>query len=531
MQALYKDQVKPHPTGGAFSFVHEARYNSRMATLRGELYAWRDNEAAKRGVETFRILTNQALDEIVRALPRTKDELTAIKGIKEAKYQQYGKAILAIVDRHMVPSGPERDTSVPENDARKAMTVSAYLDILNRELYRLHTRVRGEISSIKFQGSAVYIGLKDSDDGSTLAVFMWARDYALAGFDAEEGMDVTIEGRSEVYKPTGRLSFRAETIELAGEGALKKAYDAMKKKLTEDGIFAPERKRPLPEFPERIGVITSKQGAVIHDFLNNLGKFGFRIRFIDSRVEGAAAVKDLLRAIRHFSTEDIDVLVVIRGGGSLESLQAFNNESVVRAIAECGKPTIVAIGHDKDVPLAQLAADHAPSTPTAATGLLNRSWDDGRHTVRHFASDIVTRYGEELWQRKDAVATSESDLRDAFARICEMVRGVSRTFSSVMLYMQKMLTTHLEVLRNTTRVLTAFSERQLADATTGVNEHSRLLSLHNPMRQLQLGYSILTRGGKILRTKDQLPRGSTFEARLSDGTIEATSLGIGDINN
>ncbi|MEK7117998.1 MAG: exodeoxyribonuclease VII large subunit, partial [Patescibacteria group bacterium] len=311
--------------------------------LRQTLYTWRDNEAVKRGVEFFRILPNNTLDEIVRSLPRTKDELIAIKGIKDAKYREFGKIILAMVDEHMTATkvapkdrGIQGDTFPSQEvtlDTREtAYSVSTYLNIVNRELYRLHARVKGEVTSAKLQGSALYLGLKDADDESALSVFMWARDYALSGLELVEGMEVVVEGRSEIYKPSGRFNFRAETIELVGEGALKKAYDALKKKLDGEGLFAPEKKRPLTEYPEHVGLITSKQGAVIHDFLNNLGKFGFKVRFMDSRVEGAVAVKDILAAVVYFSTQPIDTLVIIRGGGSLESLQAFNNERVVRAI-------------------------------------------------------------------------------------------------------------------------------------------------------------------------------------------------------
>lgn len=500
------------------------------------LYGWRDQEAAKRGVELFRILPNQALDEIVRSLPRTKEELTAIKGIKEAKYREFGNVVLAMVDEHVSSQLPVASRQLPEKEAlelekntgnwpleteNSAFSVSAYLDIVNRELYRVHARVLGEVTSIKFQGSAVYIGLKDTEDASALSVFMWARDYALAGVEIAEGVAVAVSGRSEVYKPTGRLSFRAETIELVGEGALKKAYDALKKKLDSEGLFAPEKKRPLPEYPERIGLVTSKQGAVIHDFLNNLGKFGFNVRFTDARVEGAAAVKEILAAIKYFSAQDIDVLVLIRGGGSLESLQAFNNERVVRAIAEFPRPTVVAIGHDKDVPLAQLAADHAPSTPTAATVLLNQSWEEGFHTVRYFARDILGIYQEALWKTRDEVRSSEDGLRRMFAGIGERFSRLADDFRTTIVRLERALTQAAGVLARFEEFLTVRLANAIRETAALLSESSRILALYNPLRQLDLGYSILSKKGKIVRSTTELPSGTHFEARLADGTLGA----------
>lgn len=516
-----------------------------MANLRQSLYAWRDQEAAKRGVELFRVLPNNALNEIVRSLPRTKEELTAIKGIKEAKYREFGKVILAMVDetvvtssksqvasnKSQVTSSKSQEDSLETKDLQLATTgdlgletpysVSAYLDIVNRELYRLHARVVGEVTSIKFQGSAVYIGLKDAEDESALSVFMWARDYTLAGVEIAEGLTVAVEGRSEVYKPNGRLSFRAGTIELVGEGALKKAYDALKKKLDAEGVFAPEKKRALPEYPERIGLITSKQGAVIHDFLNNLGKFGFKVRFVDSRVEGTVAVKEILAAIQYFSKQEIDALVIIRGGGSLESLQAFNNERVIRAIAEFPKPVICAIGHDKDVPLAELAADHAPSTPTAATVLLNQSWEEGVHTVRLFTKDIVGLYQSEIWSKKDELRTLDTALRRGLLMITELFSAISRQFTSALLQVERMLTREAETLQNLTSGLFLAYGQYLKDAARELSEGLRLLQVYDPLQQLKLGYSILSQGGKILRGVAMLRVGEHFEARLADGTLEA----------
>ncbi|OGZ07429.1 MAG: exodeoxyribonuclease VII large subunit [Candidatus Lloydbacteria bacterium RIFCSPHIGHO2_02_FULL_50_13] len=521
-----------------------------MTNLRQILYAWRDQKAAKRGVELFRILPNNALDEIVRSLPRTKEELTAIKGIKDAKYREFGKTIFAMVDEHMSHQSSvtghqqsqatsyksQKDTrsdiknQSPMSDLvsvapeETAYSVSTYLDIVNRELYRLHARVVGEVTSIKFQGSAVYVGLKDAEDESALSVFMWARDYTLAGVEIAEGMAVAVEGRSEVYKPSGRLNFRAETIELVGEGALKKTYDALKKKLDGEGLFAPEKKRPMPEYPERIGLITSKQGAVIHDFLNNLGKFGFKVQFADSRVEGAVAVKEILAAINYFSKQEIDTLVIIRGGGSLESLQAFNNERVVRAIAVFPQPVICAIGHDKDVPLAQLAADHAPSTPTATTTLLNQSWEEGRHAVRSFMKDIVGLYQNEVWLKKDELRTLDDGLRNDFARITELFTTIFRQFDTTLFLVQKALTKEIETLRQRSAELVTAYGQHLKEVARGLSDMSRLLQFHNPLRQLRLGYSILSKAGKVVRSTKDLPVGTHFEARLFDGTIEAESV-------
>ena len=508
-----------------------------MANLRQVLYAWRDNEASKRGVDLFRILPNSAIDEIVKVLPRTKEELTSIKGIKDAKYNHFGKIILALVDEHM-PGGSaqsvtQRAVTKQEDGFVRAFpkqeetvfSVSSYLDIVNNALWRLSARVKGEVMSFKIQGSAIYMSIKDAKDESVMNVFMWLTDYEVAGIVMSEGLEVIVEGKSEIYKPTGRFSFRAQTLELVGEGALKAQYDALKKKLTLEGVFDLERKRALREFPERIGLITSKTGAVIHDFLNNLGKFFYKVRFANSRVEGASAVKDLLLALRYFAQlharEPLDVLVLIRGGGSLESLQAFNNELVVRALIEFPVPVICAIGHDKDVPLAQLVADFAPSTPTAGTALLNESWSRAGTEIKMAERTMVSAMNRRFLEIRAEAKDNEAFLMNYFSTIFTLFQKHALALKAYV----PLLGATLERMKKESEDAIRITGTRYKNALHKMDEILKRIALeleaHNPLRQLKLGYSILSQAGKVLRSVEGKQVGEHFEARLSDGTLGA----------
>ncbi len=507
-----------------------------MANLRQALYAWRDAEAAKRAVELFRILPGSALDEIVKVLPRTKEELTTIKGIKDAKFQAYGKTILALVEQY-APEGGHRVSPEPERapDAVSSVgaflsappevppySVSDYLDVVNRTLWRLSARVQGEVTSLKFQGSALYLAIKDAEDESTLQVFMWLSDYTLCGVEIREGMEVVVEGKSEVYKPTGRLSFRAQTIAPVGEGALRAAYEALRKRLETEGLFSLERKRSLPDFPERIGLVTSRDGAVIHDFLNNLGRFGFQISFVDSRVEGLLAVKDLLQAIDRLAREDLDVLVVVRGGGSLESLQAFNNEQVVRALAAFPTPVLCAIGHDKDVPLAQMAADHAPSTPTACTALLNAPWEEATGELRLLERDLRGNMDTLLSSAHVFISDTRVSLSDQLVSLRDLFREAEQGVRIQVPVLARAIEGQLRQVREEFSGLTYRYRSALDTLRSALDRFSAELRLHNPLEQLRFGYSILSRQRKVLRSVDDLSPGDDFEARLSDGTLKAS---------
>lgn len=514
-----------------------------MSSLKTELYKWRDAEAARRGIESFRILTNTALDAIAMNKPVAKQDFLAIKGIKDAKYAEYGKTLTGMVlayggglfaeDDGMTESrksliyGDETKEAFPfpagdepsSVDAPEPLSVSVYLDRVNDLLDRSAARVIGEVSSVQSRGRALYFGIKDPKDGSALSVFMWESDYVLSGVTLEEGLEVVIEGESEVYKPTGRLSFRARTLAYVGEGALKKAYDALKKKLDTEGLFAAERKRPIPDFPETIGLITSRQGAVIHDFQSNLGRYGYKVRFRDSRVEGALAVKDLLAALDEFRGEDIDVLVIIRGGGSLESLQAFNNEAVARAVASFPAPTLIAIGHDKDVPLVDLVADVSPSTPTACATVLNRSWQEAEKDLRISGMRMMETY--EVVLRNSIMDTDHA--RDRLTKflndVQESVFLVDRGLREALGKMETTFVSLGHSIRHRESAIVDKMMQILRDNTTRLREYEKRLASLDPMRQLRLGYSVLLAEGKVLRSVHEINIGDDFEARVADGTI------------
>jgi exodeoxyribonuclease VII large subunit len=381
----------------------------------------------------------------------------------------------------------------PLNFEDKVFTVAEYIEILNTFFKAQAVKITGEICELKRAASGhVYFTVKDKSSAGVLDCIIWARNYQMCGIALEVGMELILSGHANVYAPSGRLSFVADTVELVGEGALKKAYDELRKKLEAEGLFAPERKRALPDYIQRIGVITSMKGAVIHDFENNLGKFGFKVNVIDSRVEGQQAVQPILAAVEAMrertvaggaSDDDaIEALVIIRGGGSLESLQAFNNETLVRAIVDFPVPVIAGIGHDQDVPLMALAADYMTSTPTAAAHLLSLSWQEAYAKVREFAGLVE-------WLPL-AIQKTRSDLARKWDSLCN-------TF-----------------------------ERQLESARQTVALGSQLIKHNDPARQLGLGYSIARRNGKVIRSTAGLSPGNAIAITVSDGEIDSTITNI-----
>lgn len=261
----------------------------------------------------------------------------------------------------------------------KIFSVSEFLNFLNDVLAPCRVVVQGEVGrgGTAQPGYSIF-NLLDKDGDAVLSCFVPRYRLENLGLELKEGMKIKVFGYPKIYKPKGSLSFQVEKIALVGEGTLKKQFEALKKKLAKERIFDSAYKEPIPRFCERIGLITSKYGkGAKPDFEKHLGNYGFQIYFYDVRVEGAFAVDGIVNAIRWFNEKipDTDCLVVIRGGGSWESLQAFNSEPVVRAIFASRIPVICGIGHESDVTLADLAADRRASTPTHAARIISDPWE------------------------------------------------------------------------------------------------------------------------------------------------------------
>jgi exodeoxyribonuclease VII large subunit len=339
----------------------------------------------------------------------------------------------------------------------QTLSVSEFLDLTNELLGQQEFIVQGEVTGAKPHPTGFYFSLRDPEANALMDCYLNPYTYRNSGIRLEDGMVVKVGGLASVYKPKGRFSFRIETVEAAGEGSLKKAYETLKRQLAAEGLF--ERKRPLPEFLSHIGLITSRTGAVIQDFRNNLLPLGLHVLQCDSRVEGASAPGQLLDALAWFNghADRVGSLVIVRGGGSLEDLQAFNDERVVRGIFASRVPTVVAIGHAPDVPLAQMVADAVADTPTAAAYLINDTWSP--------------------------------------------------------------LTTDVPALAS--RLSYAF-RAALDSCTARVDSLSRHLEASDPERLLRLGYSIVTdRRGTVIRSACQVSVGESVQARIAEGRFTA----------
>jgi exodeoxyribonuclease VII large subunit len=409
------------------------------------------------------------------------------------------------------------------SSAKDVLTVSSYLDALNVHIQGLRAKIVGEISDLQTYPRYLFFSLRDKKGDSILKCFMYNKAYQLSGLKLENGLEVIAHGYPWIYKSRGNMTFQTELLELVGEGALKKAYDELKAKLETEGLFAPQRKRIIPEYPQKIGIVTSRNGAVIDDFLSNIGNFGYQTKLIDSKVEGQIAVKDLLAAVKAFRKENIDVLVIMRGGGSLESFMAFNNEILVREIATFPVPVIAGIGHDRDVCLVALAADAMVSTATAVAELLNRSWNQALSKVLLAESKMVSGYEGVLSETKMEIGNASVTIKEKFGAIFEKFRDAEEYFKTVVGKIDSRLSQlRNEVNRFSTSMIKLFEYKFINHLKNGILSKERELILNDPRRQLKLGYSIAMSGGRITKSIKGLKVGDPLMVKLQDGDVGST---------
>lgn len=414
-----------------------------------------------------------------------------------------------------------------------------------------HVSVLGELSNVKRHSSGhLYFTLKDAV--AQLGSVMWRMQAGCLPFVPEDGMQVVVTGHLSFYPPQGKVQVYADTMTLAGEGALQAAFDALKKKLELEGLFLPERKRAISLLPRKVGIITSETGAVIHDLVRNLKRrfSSMDIVFAPAKVQGEGAAEDLAEKIAWMNARsDVDVLIVGRGGGSLEDLWAFNEEVLCRAVFASRIPVISAVGHESDVTLCDHVADVRASTPTGAAELAVPLRDDLFATIEMNRDRLRFAWDGRLSRLKDRLRYARSRARDP--------RQVFLQYRNTLTYCeQRSVSALLRVIENGRRALLRLEKqrvhpramllagkhrvnharemmkRQMNQLYTERKTHlvrlSDKLALLSPQSVLDRGYAIVfkndathTQKIRAMRSVQECLRDDLVTIRLSDGCVQA----------
>ena len=283
----------------------------------------------------------------------------------------------------------------------KTFSVTEALTLVKGALKDITLVIQGEVTGIKTgrNFSAVYFSIKDAE--SVMPCLIWKNRYSAMDVQLKEGMLVNLTGNFSVYTKKGQMNFDVQRVEKAGEGELRAKVNALIEKLTKAGITDASNKKEIPAYPERIGVITSGSGAVIHDILRTIRRRakGIEVNFCGVAVEGEDAPAQMFEAVRNLDAEGLDVILLVRGGGSFEDMVPFNDEGLARAIYEAKTPIVTAIGHEQDTTVADLVSDLRASTPTAAAEIVTQNLMELPEKLQDEAyvlSDIVSAKIDEL---------------------------------------------------------------------------------------------------------------------------------------
>jgi len=364
--------------------------------------------------------------------------------------------------------------------------------------------VVGEISGLARPRSGhMYLTLKD--DKAQLGAVMWRGTAERVRFNLEDGLEVLAFGSITVYEPRGRYQMIISRIRPRGIGALQLAFEQLKKKLEKEGLFDPAHKKLLPLIPGRIGIVTSATGAAIRDIIRQLDKRfpNFNALVVPVRVQGEAAAGEIAEAISYLNTrDDIDVMIVGRGGGSIEDLWPFNEEVVARAIYASRIPVISAVGHEVDITISDLVADVRALTPTAAGEIVVPD-----KSILHGQIDqLAARLRNSLVNRVDLARSQLAALAAATSldRPVDIIRRHQQHIDELMMRMQATVSHRVEI------------EREQLGTFSGK------LDALSPMGVLARAYSITLKNGAALRSAAQVKAGERLETVLAKGRIEST---------
>ena len=427
-------------------------------------------------------------------------------------------------------------------------TLTKYLKMkFDKDPYLERVYLTGQVSNFRKRPSHQYFSLKD--DRSVIQATIWSGIYQRLGFDLEEGMKINVIGRVQIYEPSGSYSIIIEKAEPDGVGALAIKFEQLKKKLAEEGLFQDRFKQSLPQFAKRIGVVTSPSGAVIQDIITTVSRRfpGVEIVLYPTKVQGEGAAEEVAKNIaRANQRDDLDVLIIGRGGGSIEDLWAFNEEIVVRAIFESRLPIISSVGHETDVTLADFVADKRAATPTAAaelatpvtkldllTHLQNQEkrmvtavqhvLNKKKEALKVFSQSVIFRQPERLYdsylQRLDQLQVRlKQGLKSEIVRNYQNIQGQRHRLEqlSPLVKVQRYID-RLEQLQKLLRSQMAVTyDAKVAEA----KRLSEALVMLDTSRIVARGYAIVKKEDRVVASISELKLKDHVTLEMRDGQVE-----------
>ncbi len=383
--------------------------------------------------------------------------------------------------------------------------VNAYIKNMFTQDYMLNRiYVKGEVSNCKYHTSGhIYFSLKD--EFGTIACVMFAGQRGGLSFRLSDGQQVVVLGGVNVYERSGSYQLYAREIRPDGDGALYERFQMLKKELEEMGMFAPEYKRPIPEYASRIGVVTAPTGAAVRDIMNIAARRNPYVQLIlyPAKVQGEGAKESIVRGIRMLEAAQVDVMIVGRGGGSIEDLWAFNEEEVARAIFDCQIPIISAVGHETDTTIADYAADLRAPTPSAAAELAVYDYRQTQMRMQEYGLSLNRLLTQKVTMNRLRLKECQTKLK--------------------YLHPRYKLQVHRQRLDDLEDRLRKQMERRLTDSRHRLALYMEAMKGLSPIQKLNQGYSYVEgRDKTVVKSIKQVQPGDSLSVYVTDGVIHGT---------
>jgi exodeoxyribonuclease VII large subunit len=445
---------------------------------------------------------------------------------------------------------------------RRVWTVRALVSSVRSHIEREYSDcwVEGEISNLRAADSGhLYFTLKE--ESAQIRVVMFRSSAKLLRFRPDNGLQVTVRGRITVYEDRGELQISAEFMEPKGAGALQLAFEQLKERLQAEGLFESSRKKPIPPLPQKIGVITSPQGAALRDILNILARrhHSANVLIYPAQVQGDSAPGEVMAGLRHFQQDlrqgrggPVEVIIIARGGGSVEDLACFNHEGLARAVADSKIPVISAIGHETDFTIVDFVADLRAPTPSAAAELVIRSrqeieaqaedlnrrleravryrllmarqelTDRSQHGAFARMMDGIHRRQQKLDEQRFRLEKAERNLLERCHRRCQTAAGAVRHYDA-----RRRLVAIRQLLEAHVTKLAAVTQRRLLGNRGALDRQTASLEALSPVAILNRGYALVfDANGQLVKDSAQLRTGEELSARLARGQVRARVTAI-----
>jgi exodeoxyribonuclease VII large subunit len=387
--------------------------------------------------------------------------------------------------------------------------------------------VEGEVSGFKVSPSGhAYFSMKDQD--SLISCVIWRSALARMKVKPREGQQIRARGGLDIYPPRGSYQLIVRSIEDAGEGDLRRRFEEMKQRLADEGLFDEQHKKPVPPFPQCVGVVTSPTGAAIRDFLQVVRQRypALKVQLVPSAVQGKAAAGEIAAGIRLLNRlAEVDVIIVMRGGGSLEDLWCFNEEVVARAVFESDIPVISAVGHEIDFSICDFTADLRVPTPTGAGNWVVQHQEEKRQTLIHLKERIVRAMDNRIAMARERLERLRDgiEMRSPLHRVTFMRQNLDRLLASMAESVSAHVTKETSRLQLLRQRINSETRRCLVERRHRLDLVEGSLAALNPREVLNRGFSVCVdeESGKVLRSPDETAHGRRLRIDMARGTLSA----------